>query len=300
MSCAKEAEEAKAKKEREGQEGRREQRRPQRPRRGPSPGRPQRPRRAPELRTEAAEAKKRPEPKEAAEAKKRPEPKETAEAKKRPEPKETAEAKKGPEPKETAEAEKGPESKETAENAQKGSEPTEAKEKAAPLVKRQPMPPKVKAMPKKAGKVKKVVLKSRAQPGIPERVDTALRMLSTKKRERKKMGYLVKAINHAMRRKAEKPERTASPAHLGPAHQGPLCPDQGQGAAVRRGHGVRDHSGCSLAGDGAAKDATGAAKDATGGAKDATRSGDQDRGWFRVASAATGATNPDPRGGSKK
>ena len=28
-------------------------------------------------------------------------------------------------------------------------------------------------------------------------------MLSTKKRERKKMGYLVKAINHAMRRKAE-------------------------------------------------------------------------------------------------
>ena len=59
------------------------------------------------------------------------------------------------------------------------------------------------AMPKKAGKVKKVVLKSRAQRGIPERVDTALRMLSTKKRERKKMGYLVKAINHAMRRKAE-------------------------------------------------------------------------------------------------
>ena len=148
-------------------------------------------------RTEAAEAKKRPEPKEAAEAKKRPEPKETAEAKKRPEPKETAEAKK------TAEAEKGPESKETVENAEKGSEPTEAKEKAAPLVKRQPMPPKVKAMPKKAGKVKKVVLKSRAQRGIPERVDTALRMLSTKKRERKKMGYLVKAINHAMRRKAE-------------------------------------------------------------------------------------------------
>ena len=89
------------------------------------------------------------------------------------------------------------------ENAEKGSEPTEAKEKAAPLVKRQPMPPKVKAMPKKAGKVKKVVLKSRAQRGIPERVDTALRMLSTKKRERKKMGYLVKAINHAMRRKAE-------------------------------------------------------------------------------------------------
>eukprot|EP00439_Symbiodinium_sp_Y106_P010330 s13231_g1.t1 len=61
----------------------------------------------------------------------------------------------------------------------------------------------VKAMPKKAGKVKKVVLKSRAQRGIPERVDTALRMLSTKARERKKMGYLVKAINHAMRRKAE-------------------------------------------------------------------------------------------------
>ena len=116
---------------------------------------------------------------------------------------ETAEAEKRPEPKETVEAEKGPEFKETAENAEKGSEPTEAKEKAAPLVKRQPMPPKVKAMPKKAGKVKKVVLKSRAQRGIPERVDTALRMLSTKKRERKKMGYLVKAINHAMRRKAE-------------------------------------------------------------------------------------------------
>ena len=75
--------------------------------------------------------------------------------------------------------------------------------KAAPLVKRQPRPPKVKAMPKKAGKVKKVVLKSRAQRGIPERIDTALRMLSTKARERKKMGYLVKAINHAMRRKAE-------------------------------------------------------------------------------------------------
>ena len=150
-----------------------------------------------------ARAKKATERTEAAEAKKRPEPKETAEAKKRPEPKETAEAKKRPEPKETAEAEKGPESKETAENAEKGSEPTEAKEKAAPLVKRQPMPPKVKAMPKKAGKVKKVVLKSRAQRGIPERVDTALRMLSTKKRERKKMGYLVKAINHAMRRKAE-------------------------------------------------------------------------------------------------
>ena len=150
-----------------------------------------------------ARAKKAAERTEAAEAKKRPEPKEAAEAKKRPEPKETAEAKKRPEPKETAEAEKGPESKETAENAQKGSEPTEAKEKAAPLVKRQPMPPKVKAMPKKAGKVKKVVLKSRAQRGIPERVDTALRMLSTKKRERKKMGYLVKAINHAMRRKAE-------------------------------------------------------------------------------------------------
>ena len=149
-----------------------------------------------------ARAKKATERTEAAEAKKRPEPKETAEAKKRPEPKETAEAKKRPEPKETAEAEKGPESKETAENAEKGSEPTEAKEKAAPLVKRQPMPPKVKAMPK-AGKVKKVVLKSRAQRGIPERVDTALRMLSTKKRERKKMGYLVKAINHAMRRKAE-------------------------------------------------------------------------------------------------
>ena len=109
----------------------------------------------------------------------------------------------GREPKETAEAEKGSEPKETAENAEKGSEPTEAKKKATPLVKRQPRPPKVKAMPKKAGKVKKVVLKSRAQRGIPERVDTALRMLSTKARERKKMGYLVKAINHAMRRKAE-------------------------------------------------------------------------------------------------
>ena len=71
-------------------------------------------------------------------------------------------------------------------------------------------------------------------------------------------------------------ERTASPAHLGPAPQGPLCPDQGQGAAVRRSHGVRDHSGCSRAGAGAAKDAT--------------WSCDQDRGWFRVASAATGAT----------
>ena len=153
-------------------------------------------------RTEAAEAKKRPEPKEAAEAKKRPEPREAAEAKKRPEPREAAEAKKRPEPKEVAEAKKRPEPKETAE-AKERSEPTEAKEKAAPSVKRQPMPPKVKAMPKKAGKVKKVVLKSRAQRGIPERVDTALRMLSTKKRERKKMGYLVKAINHAMRRKAE-------------------------------------------------------------------------------------------------
>ena len=82
-------------------------------------------------------------------------------------------------------------------------------------------------------------------------------------------------------------ERTASPAHLGPAPQGPLCPDQGQGAAVRRSHGVRDHSGCSRAGAGAVKDATGATGDT---AKDATRSCDQDRGWFRVASAATGAT----------
>ena len=175
--------------------------------------------------TEAAEAKKGSEPKETAEnAEKGSEPTETAEkAKKGSEPTEAAEAKKGSEPKETAEnAEKGSEPTETAEKAKKGSEPTEPKKKAAavkssvsldlteeperasssrgPLVKRQP---KVKAMPQKGGKVKKVVLKSRAQRGIPERVDTALRMLSTKARERKKMGYLVKAINHAMRRKAE-------------------------------------------------------------------------------------------------
>ena len=188
--------------------------------------------------TETAEkAKKGSEPTEAAEAKKGSEPKETAEnAEKGSEPTETAEkAKKGSEPTEAAEAKKGSEPKETAENAeegirahgdrregQEGSEPTEPKKKAAavkssvsldlteeperasssrgPLVKRQP---KVKAMPQKGGKVKKVVLKSRAQRGIPERVDTALRMLSTKARERKKMGYLVKAINHAMRRKAE-------------------------------------------------------------------------------------------------
>eukprot|EP00439_Symbiodinium_sp_Y106_P028251 s1097_g3.t1 len=57
-------------------------------------------------------------------------------------------------------------------------------------------------------------------------------------REGKKMGYLVKAINHAMRRKAEEQSRPP----------------------VRRGAGA---------------------------AKDATWSCDQDRGWFRVASAAT-------------
>ena len=228
---------------------------------------------------EAAEAKKRPEPKETAEAKKRPEPKEAAEAKKRPEPKETAEAKKRPEPKETVEAEKGPESKETVENAEKGSEPTEAREKTAPLVKRQPMPPKVKAMPKKAGKVKKVPCAT----GDPRegRYGASHALHEEARAQEDGLSRQGDKPRHAAQ--SRKPERTASPAHLGPAHQGPLCPDQGQGAAVRRGHGVRDHSGCSFAGDGAAKDAT-------GGAKDATRSGDQDRGWFRVASAATGAT----------
>ncbi|CAE7653209.1 unnamed protein product [Symbiodinium sp. CCMP2592] len=75
-----------------------------------------------------------------------------------------------------------------------------SKDPPQPLVKRQPKPPVVKAMP---AKVRKIVLKSRAQRGIPGQTETALRMLSQRAREKKKQGYLMKAINNAMKKKAE-------------------------------------------------------------------------------------------------
>ncbi|CAE7794846.1 unnamed protein product [Symbiodinium sp. CCMP2592] len=75
-----------------------------------------------------------------------------------------------------------------------------SKDPPQPLVKRQPKPPVVKAMP---AKVRKIVLKSRAQRGIPGQTETALRMLSQRAKEKKKQGYLMKAINNAMKKKAE-------------------------------------------------------------------------------------------------
>ncbi|CAE7823444.1 TY1B-NL2 [Symbiodinium sp. CCMP2592] len=75
-----------------------------------------------------------------------------------------------------------------------------SKDPPQPVVKRQPKPPMVKAMP---AKVRKIVLKSRAQRGIPRQTDTALRMLSQRAKEKKKRGYLMKAINNAMKKKAE-------------------------------------------------------------------------------------------------
>ena len=68
------------------------------------------------------------------------------------------------------------------------------------MVKKKPANPKVKPMPKgSAGRlgVAKVHLKSRAQRGIPGQVDTALRMLSAKQKEKKKRGYLMRAVNNA-------------------------------------------------------------------------------------------------------
>ncbi|CAE7622008.1 unnamed protein product [Symbiodinium sp. CCMP2592] len=75
-----------------------------------------------------------------------------------------------------------------------------SKDPPQPVVKRQPKPPMVKAMP---AKVRKIVLKSRAQRGIPGQTDTALRMLSQRAKEKKKSGYLMKAINNAMKKNAE-------------------------------------------------------------------------------------------------
>ncbi|CAE7436593.1 unnamed protein product, partial [Symbiodinium sp. CCMP2592] len=75
-----------------------------------------------------------------------------------------------------------------------------SKDPPQPVVKKQPKPPMVKAMP---AKVRKIVLKSRAQRGIPGQTDTALRMLSQRAKEKKKSGYLMKAINNAMKKKAE-------------------------------------------------------------------------------------------------
>ena len=109
-----------------------------------------------------------------------------------------------------------------AEEAKKKREAEKTKMPQAPVVKKKPANPKVRPMPKgSAGRlgVAKVHLKSRAQRGIPGQVDTALRMLSAKQKEKKKRGYLMRAVNNALKRVPEKdqggpPLRRTWAAHM--------------------------------------------------------------------------------------
>ena len=106
--------------------------------------------------------------------------------------------------------------------AEKNPDPVVKKMPQAPVVKKKPANPKVKPMPKgSAGRlgVAKVHLKSRAQCGIPGQVDTALRMLSAKQKEKKKRGYLMRAVNNALKKVPEKdqggpPVRRTWAAHM--------------------------------------------------------------------------------------
>ena len=109
-----------------------------------------------------------------------------------------------------------------AEEAKKKKEAEKTPDPQAPVVKKKPANPKVKPMPKgSAGRlgVAKIHLQSRAQRGTPGQVDTALRMLSAKQKEKKKRGYLMRAVNNALKKVPEKdqggpPVRRTWAAHM--------------------------------------------------------------------------------------